>query len=125
MVRAAVPPLLFSRATEFVLWQESFNSQGTAELCKVVGLDFVFPDNAAANTYARVELQLMSAEGAPPDVKGRFTLDLPPGHLGQADFLVLKSHFCERKQHSFSIDQPCKARLTLLDFILYCDLPQT
>lgn len=79
-----------------------------AEPCKVVGLEYVIGSDKLENTYARVQLML-SDENLTPDLQGKsFSVDLPPSHLGQADFVIHSQRFQNSLASKFRLGHRCR-----------------
>lgn len=89
--------------------QDGTSKIRNAELCKVVDLQYVIGEDDCSNTYVRTKLEIQALDSEESPLQGQtFTVDLPPSHLGQADFLVPKGRFGASKQHSFCIGEACQ-----------------
>ena len=79
-----------------------------AEPCKLVGLEYFIDADSLENTYARVQLMLTD-DTLPPALLGEtFFVDLPPTHLGQADFVIHSLRFNNSLESNFQLGQRCK-----------------
>lgn len=78
----------------------------SAEPCRVVSLHYTIALDSAADTFATVRLQLTDA--ASPLCGKEFDVEIPPSHLGQAEFVIAKSRFEVSARRGFAVGERCK-----------------
>lgn len=77
-----------------------------AEPARVVGLRYVISSDAHADTMAVLRLAL--ADDSSPLAGKEFEVEMPPPHHGQAEFIVLRSHFDAAVQREWRSGDKCQ-----------------
>ena len=77
--------------------------------CTVEGLEYFISDDNLHNTFAKLYLRM--AEENTDFAGTAFSVDLPPSHLGHADFVVSEERFFESMESAFKIGHRCKVGL--------------
>ena len=79
-----------------------------AEPCRVIHVEYVINNDALSSTKAIISL-ILEDNLHPGPVQGRtFCVELPPTHLGQADFIIPELRFCKSAEQDFRVGQRCK-----------------
>ena len=84
------------------------HSMRMAEPAKVVGLKYTIGDGAQADTFATVRLSI--DDHAFPLCGREFEVNIPPSHLGQAEFVIARSRFDASLELSLWRGKRCKVR---------------
>ena len=87
--------------------------------CVVEGLEYFMSNDDLANTYVRLLLRV--GENVPCLSGRQFPVELPPSHLGHADFIIANNRFLQSMESHFKAGDRCKVRFIFLLRCMPCE----